>query len=785
MHVTTILLDPMTSFYPPAGWAWAVIGAVPDYGPNGATHDTEVSDLTVDLNVHNQTVANAGTGFCAAAVSIAAGDNTKISRVKVLNWGSTVSGAENFLLNIQAHPNWGQVARNCVIEDCIIGNAAPVAHKDGVSAINIMGSLNTGGTAGVAGWIEGGEIRNCFVKDVECAIGGGVGKPTYFHAFGCSGIGMKVRNNTAINLGPAGFDATGSYMECGSYIDYVIENNTFLNVASGIYLQGYGACSTDTALHRKNFHFLNNVITVKSGGVGISFGGYAGGTIGANKPSGVHVANNSISGVVGSSSITGVHFSEIDNLTIQDNTLNANGGNEISMVGGNTVTVASMANNKRSNGSAPTVSGGYVLVSGFVAAEELQEIVFTPVSGQTGWYRLIGGNHQFSGGEVQISAGYDNAFTDLAFDYTVRGYSAPPVCYGEINLRRYQPYNLGVVNYVRIGTDGGAAVYLDVFVGYATAPGPITVRHRGKQGAPMLTPPTYLGNPGTAPAAYRTLYVATGFATSEGIYAGESLQVKGTLTAGSANTVLTDSTGKILGSALAGVTTPFTLGLLDDTDSAAARSTLGFPSAPTSGSILVGNGTYWGAMTPGAAGKALVSSGATVSWGDALQETAEFNSTPVTDTTSTAVGATTLRLFDFITLPTSEKLYEITGIEWKNGATVAGNTICGAVIVNATPPTQSAVPTVAFGQLTANAGANAIQRVSRIVSQPIRGGTMIGIFVQADAATHTYRTATVASANNRKTVTFPASGDVPNQESVAWTAHTTKAYVKVYYRGYK
>ncbi|MBK7999065.1 MAG: hypothetical protein IPK15_10230 [Verrucomicrobia bacterium] len=174
-----------------------------------------------------------------------------------------------------------------------------------------------------------------------------------------------------------------------------------------------------------------------------------------------------------------------------------------------------------------------------------------------------------------------------------------------------------------------------------------------------------------------------------------------------------------------------------------------------------------------------------MSWGDALQETAEFNSTPVTDTTSTAVGATTLRLFDFITLPTSEKLYEITGIEWKNGATVAGNTICGAVIVNATPPTQSAVPTVAFGQLTANAGANAIQRVSRIVSQPIRGGTMIGIFVQADAATHTYRTATVASANNRKTVTFPASGDVPNQESVAWTAHTTKAYVKVYYRGYK
>ena len=173
-------------------------------------------------------------------------------------------------------------------------------------------------------------------------------------------------------------------------------------------------------------------------------------------------------------------------------------------------------------------------------------------------------------------------------------------------------------------------------------------------------------------------------------------------------------------------------------------------------------------------------------WTDALQEAAEANSTPVTDTASTVVGAATLRLFDFVTLPTTERLYVITGIEWKNGATVAGNTICGAVLVDASPPTQAAVPTVAFGQLTANAGASSIQRVSRIVSQPIRGGTTIGVFIQASSTTHTYRTATVTSANNRKTVAaFPPGGDVASQENVGWTASATKAYVKVYYRGYR
>ena len=90
---------------------------------------------------------------------------------------------------------------------------------------------------------------------------------------------------------------------------------------------------------------------------------------------------------------------------------------------------------------------------------------------------------------------------------------------------------------------------------------------------------------------------------------------------------------------------------------------------------------------------------------------------------------------------------------------------------------------MAKGRELAASGASAIQRNSAISSQPIRGGTTIGIWIQNSGTTHTFRTATVTSANNRKTVAA-YNVNIPDAENAAWTASTTKAYVKVYYRGY-
>jgi hypothetical protein len=71
--------------------------------------------------------------------------------------------------------------------------------------------------------------------------------------------------------------------------------------------------------------------------------------------------------------------------------------------------------------------------------------------------------------------------------------------------------------------------------------------------------------------------------------------------------------------------------------------------------------------------------------GSALTESAEASSTPVAGATLTALGSG-VRVFAFFTLPTTEKWYVITGIEWKNGGTVNGNVWCGVERVDANPP---------------------------------------------------------------------------------------------------
>jgi len=162
-------------------------------------------------------------------------------------------------------------------------------------------------------------------------------------------------------------------------------------------------------------------------------------------------------------------------------------------------------------------------------------------------------------------------------------------------------------------------------------------------------------------------------------------------------------------------------------------------------------------------------------------EQAEVSSTPVADSVSTTLGAG-IRVYSFFTLPTTEDFYIITGIEWKNGATVNLNTTGGVDIVDANPPVLAPTILAAVSAQVANAGVSSIQRQSRVTSNPIRGGTVCGVWVYTDSATQTYRTLVVGSANNRKTVAYTAA--VPNQDVTAWTASTVQAYVKAYYRGY-
>jgi len=163
-----------------------------------------------------------------------------------------------------------------------------------------------------------------------------------------------------------------------------------------------------------------------------------------------------------------------------------------------------------------------------------------------------------------------------------------------------------------------------------------------------------------------------------------------------------------------------------------------------------------------------------------LNESAEASASDGAQTSSAGVNGT--RMYGFETLPTTEKWYIITGIEWKNGATVSGNVMSGVDLVNANPPTVNNTQLVATSIPVAQSGTNAVQRTSQIVSMPIRGGSVIGMWFNQDNNTGTVGYGTVTSLNHQKIESYTSNPTVTNTAS--WGAGTTQRYTKVYYRGF-
>ena len=160
-------------------------------------------------------------------------------------------------------------------------------------------------------------------------------------------------------------------------------------------------------------------------------------------------------------------------------------------------------------------------------------------------------------------------------------------------------------------------------------------------------------------------------------------------------------------------------------------------------------------------------------------ESSEQNTTPITDDASTTIGNG--RVYVFFTLPTTEKLYLITGIEWKNGATVSGNVLCGVDLIDAIPPVNAVTPLIGITGVIAQSGTNAVQRTNMASCNPIRGGTMLGVWISSSDLTGVFRHDSGGSGNVSKTITYtvaPVSSDANS-----WNASITRMYLKVYYRG--
>lgn len=164
--------------------------------------------------------------------------------------------------------------------------------------------------------------------------------------------------------------------------------------------------------------------------------------------------------------------------------------------------------------------------------------------------------------------------------------------------------------------------------------------------------------------------------------------------------------------------------------------------------------------------------------GAALTESAEQSSSTVAGLSS-AAGIADIRRYNFFTLPTTEKWYIITAVEWKNMATVNGRVYFGVDETGSLSPSDAETPLLAWGAIS-QAGANSLQKVSRIASVPIRGGTICGVWFAPDSATATFGFTVVASGPYRKDIT--ASSQL-STNTTSWANTTSQFYVVAYYRG--
>ena len=169
---------------------------------------------------------------------------------------------------------------------------------------------------------------------------------------------------------------------------------------------------------------------------------------------------------------------------------------------------------------------------------------------------------------------------------------------------------------------------------------------------------------------------------------------------------------------------------------------------------------------------------------NAVNISAEQSSTPVTDNGESNLNSG-IRYYVFIQLPTTEKFYTITGIEWKNGTVVNGNIFSGVEAVDANPPTLASTMLVATGQPVAQAGVSSVQRVSIIGGGAmIPGGTILGVWIGTGSGTGTFRHQTGLASQNTEKSGFTFSVDYPNGNSTTWGANTIYKYIKLYYKGF-
>lgn len=272
--------------------------------------DVEVSDLTVDCNLQNQSAP-----LAIGAVRLQ-GANTRISRVRAINWGSEVPNVECFIFGIGmgAGSKWS-IETNCIIEGCELGPPAPVVQVQGADGFTIAGNATNMLDPRSPGWVCGAEIRDCTIPGV--AAGGGMSKPLYFTGLSIgNGVdGAIMDGNMAVNLTGNASAIGGS---CGSLINCDIKDNMLLDVAKGVVFQFGDFCPGGTNSIKQNIRITDNFITVQPGGIGLRPAGIFGQVL-----TDLLIERNSILAADPSRPINGVVITYDNNVTVKNNIIDA------------------------------------------------------------------------------------------------------------------------------------------------------------------------------------------------------------------------------------------------------------------------------------------------------------------------------------------------------------------------------------------------------------------------------------------------------------------------------
>jgi len=318
----------------------------------GQGNGTEISDFTIDCNLQNNAsyswTDSGGTnwsGICIQAAFLF-GSDVKISRMKAINWGTTAVNVECPIFGeLPLYDRGVWYGTNLLIEDCIVTQPAQVSFGNGADGFGIGGTPTDLTQIGGPGWINGAEIRNCRCYNIGT---GSFGNPNYFNGIGVGNavVGEKICGNLFINVG-----GTAVFSSCGSAVDCSIDHNLFINVSNGVSFAAIDYCPGATNSVKRNIRIADNLITVGTGGIGMSLSGIFGQPI-----DGLEVEANSIKAEDGSGSITALYAgSYITNLTVKGNTLDANGGTEFGL--GPNIQVAQINNNQNIAGALVNPSG--------------------------------------------------------------------------------------------------------------------------------------------------------------------------------------------------------------------------------------------------------------------------------------------------------------------------------------------------------------------------------------------------------------------------------------------